>query len=215
MTDRSPLPPEVSPEDSGRPPVAYNPGSEALRLLILVALIVLVALVVLIARRICEDRLAVTIHSDDPNHRVTVTRHLPDLAAPSARRDCHTKINDEHLGAAEVDIDGPVQSLGFKDDLRARWRGGRACVEDEVAHISGRPLNAGHLESSQSRRPGVRRGGASLADKDIAFESEGLRAREIKHIGRTVKGNFSEGRLDLQRLPKRGRKGELWALRAR
>jgi len=109
---------------------------------------------------------------------------------------CHTKINDEHLGTAEVDIDGPVQSVGFKDGRPARWCVVGACVDDEVAHFSGLPVNAGYLISSEIRRPGARRAGASLADKDIAFESEGLRAREIKHIGRTVKGNFSEGRLD-------------------
>jgi len=49
--------------------------------------------------------------------------------------------------------------------------------------LSGLPVNAGHLVSSQIRRPSARRAGASQADKDIAFESEGLRAREIKHIG--------------------------------
>jgi hypothetical protein len=33
-------------------------------------------------------------------------------------------------------------------------------VEDEVAHLSGLPVNAGHLVSSQIRRPGVHRAGA-------------------------------------------------------
>ena len=87
-------------------------------MLILVALIVLVALVVLIARCICEDRLAVIIHSDDRNDGLTFTCYLPDLAAPDVAADRHTKINDEHLGPAEVDIDGPVQSFGFKDVRR-------------------------------------------------------------------------------------------------
>ena len=51
---------------AGGPPVVYNPGcAETLRLLILVAL------VVLIARRICENRLAVIIHSDDRNDGTT------------------------------------------------------------------------------------------------------------------------------------------------
>ena len=85
-------------------------------------------------------------------------------------------------------------------------------VEDEVAHLSGVPVNAGYLKSNPTRRPGARRAGASLADKDIAFESEGPRARKIKHIARSVVFNLSEGRLDLQLLPKIVRKGELRAL---
>jgi hypothetical protein len=54
--------------------------AEVLRFLILVALIVLIALVVLIARRICEDRLAVIIYSDDRNDGVTC-HHPPEPRA--------------------------------------------------------------------------------------------------------------------------------------
>ena len=111
-------------------------------------------------------------------------RHLPDFAAIWRNRpwDEKTEIHDEHLRAAEANVDGlveAVEDITRRKDYRRRVRG----VSDEVAHHPGPPVNAGDLKASQARRPGARRNGAGLGDEDIALEAKRLGAGEIEHIG--------------------------------
>jgi len=135
-------------------------------------------------------------------------RHLPDFTAVRRGRSWvgHSKINDEHFGAAEAYVDRLVEAIGHKD-VFFRVLG----VRDEVAHQPSVPVNTGYFIPGQDSRPRAWRQRVGLGDEDIALMAERVALREIEHIGRALhvrRTKFCESRLDLQLRAKLVRKGD-------